>query len=73
MLWGSSVENPPRHPGISGPPDGPTKERKENRKQGERNGVGGWGAEYESEAEERVRWLFIGISEVGAVEVWSYS
>ena len=25
------------------------------------------------EEEERVRWLFIGISEVGAVEVWSYS
>ena len=34
---------------------------------------GGRGAEYESEDEERVRWLFIGISEVGAVEVWSCS
>ena len=31
------------------------------------------GGGYESEEEERVRWLFIGISEVGAVEVWSYS
>ena len=30
-------------------------------------------AEYESEDEERVRWLFIGIMEVGAVEVWSCS
>ena len=29
------------------------------KKQGEMNGVGGGGAEYESEAEERVRWLFI--------------
>ena len=29
------------------------------KKQGEMNGVGGRGAEYESEAEERVRWLFI--------------
>ena len=34
---------------------------------------GGRGAEYQSEDEERVRWLFIGISEVGAVEVWSCS
>ena len=31
------------------------------KKQGERNGVGGRGAEYKSEAEERVRWLFIGM------------
>ena len=52
-------------------PHGPTKGRKEKKKQGERNWVGGRGAEYESEEEERVRWLFIGISEVGAVKVWS--
>ena len=30
-------------------------------------------AEYENEEEERVRWLFIGILEIGVVEVWSYS
>ena len=30
-------------------------------------------AEYESKEEERVRSLFIGIPEVGAVEVFSYS
>ena len=30
-------------------------------------------AEYEKEEEERVKWLFIGISEVGTVEVWSFS
>ena len=29
----------------------------------------GRGAEYERKDEERVKWLFIGISEVGAVEV----
>ena len=49
------------------------KERKEKKKQGERKWVGGRGAEYESEDKERVRWLFIGISEVGAVEVGSCS
>ena len=43
-------------PGQRRTPHGPTKERKEKKKQGERNWVGGWGAEYESEEEERVRW-----------------
>ena len=33
----------------------------------------GGGTEYESEEEERVRRLFIGILEIAAVEVWSYS
>ena len=58
-------------PTLRRTPHGPTKGRKEKKKQGERNWVGGRGAEYESEDEERVRWLFIGISEVGAVKVWS--
>ena len=47
-------------PGQRRTPHGPMKERKENKKKGERNGVGGWGTEYKSEEEERVRWLFIG-------------
>ena len=39
-LWGNSVKNLPPHPGSDGPPHGPTKERKEKKEQGERNGVG---------------------------------
>ena len=42
---GKLMGNPPQHPGNSGPPQGPTKERK---KQEERNRVGGRGAEYET-------------------------
>ena len=30
-------------------------------------------AEHESEEDETVGWLFMGIPEIGAVEVWSYS
>ena len=56
---GILVENAPPLPGSDGSPHGPTKERREKKKQGERNGVGRRGAEYKSKAEERVRWLFI--------------
>ena len=63
-LWGSCVENLLPHPGRDGPPHGPVQERKEKKKLRERNGVGG---EYESEEEERVRWLFVGIPEVSTV------
>ena len=51
-------ENPPPLPGSDGPLVD-LRRRGAKKKQGERNGVGGRGAEYESEAEERVRWLFI--------------
>ena len=44
-------------------------EGEERKEETGREKCGGGRAEYESEEEERVRWLFIGIPEVGAVEV----
>ena len=60
---GILVENPPPLPSWT------YKAEERKKKQGERNGVGGRGAEYESEAEERVRWLFIEMRKLALIKL----
>ena len=59
MCCGDSFGESATAPGQRRTPSWNYEGEERKKKQGERNRLGGTGAEYESEAEVRVRWLFI--------------